>query len=133
MRKLIAIALLAFSINVQAQTTSTPAIDTLADAATVNLVSPANYFPGDGIFSVGVVATKIDGTTAGYAILQASIDGTNYKPLTGTSADSFALANTAGAQVKNWFLNGVKPNKIRISIVGSGTQNTQVKGYFIKK
>jgi len=134
MKKLIFGALMLFSVTSFAQSTSVPAIDTLADAETITLAQPnASYFKAiDGIISVGVVATKISGTTAGSVILEASIDGTNYKGVYGTSADTLALTNTSGAQVKNWFLNGVKPAKMRIRFVGSGTQSTQIKAYFIK-
>lgn len=129
---LIALVLIGFATK--AQTTSTPAIDTLTNAATENLLSPTNYFgQQDGTFAVGFVATKISGTTAGNAILQTTIDGTNWTNLYGTSADTFALTNTAGAQVKHWYVTGVKPNRVRVSVVGSGTQSTQIKAFFIKK
>lgn len=134
MKKLLVIAISLFSYSAMAQSTSSPAIDTLTDAETPVLAQPnASYFKAsDGTWSVGVVATKISGTTAGYAILQASIDGTNYAPITGTSADSVALANVAGAQIKNWFMTGKKPAKVRVQFVGSGTQSTQIKAFFIK-
>lgn len=134
MKKLILGAFMLFSISTYAQSTSVPAIDTITDAETVTIAQPnASYFKAsDGIFSVGVVITKISGTTAGSAVIEASIDGTNYKGLYGTAADTFAVANTSGAQVKNWFISGVKPAKIRVRFIGSGTQSTQIKGFFIK-
>lgn len=128
------IAVLLMGYAASAQSTSSPAIDTLTDAATEYLLQPkTKYFNGklDGCFSVGFVGTKISGTTAGYAIIQTSIDGTNYTNLYNSSADSFALTNTSGAQAKNWYINGVKPVKVRIKVVGSGTQSTQIKGYFV--
>lgn len=129
---LIAVLLMGYAAS--AQSTSTPAIDTVADAATVVLGQPSTtYFSGtNGTFAVGFVATKIDGTTAGSAIIQTSIDGTNWSNLYGTSADSFTVANTASAQHHVWYVSGVKAKNVRIQFVGSGTQNTQIKGYFIK-
>lgn len=134
MKKLIFGAFMLFSISTYAQSTSVPAIDTITDAETVTIAQPnASYFKAsDGIFSVGVVITKISGTTAGRAVIEASIDNTNYKGLYGTAADTFTVANTSGAQVKNWFISGVKPAKIRVRFIGSGTQSTQIKGFFIK-
>lgn len=134
MKKLIFGAFMLLSISTFAQSTSVPAIDTITDAETVTLAQPnASYFKAsDGVFSVGVVITKISGTTAGSAVIEASIDGTNYKGLYGTAADTFTVANTAGAQVHNWFVSGVKPSKIRVRFIGSGTQSTQIKGYLIK-
>lgn len=134
MKKLLIIASMLISCSAMAQSTSVPAIDTMDNAETITLAQPsATYFSGnDGIFSVGIIATKISGTTAANIVIDASVDGTNYKPLYGTSSDTFALANTSGAQVKNWFVNGVKPNKVRIRFIGAGTQSTQVKAFFIK-
>lgn len=134
MKKVLFAAIMLCSAGAFAQSTSSPAIDTLTDAETPVLAQPnASYFKAsDGTWSVGVVATKISGTTAGYAILQGSIDGTNYSPLTGTSADSVALADVAGPQIKNWFITGTKPAKVRVQFVGSGTQSTQIKAFFIK-
>lgn len=134
------IALLAFSFigfAANAQSASTPAIDTATDAETINLVAPANYFKGaDGTFAASIVATKISGTTGGTVYLQVSVDGTNYTNVMskyGNYADTFVLANTAGAQVKNWFLPDTKVANARLRVVTSGTQSTQIKGYFIKK
>lgn len=134
MKKLIFGALMLLSVSTFAQSASSPAIDTVTDAETVTMSQPnAAYFKAsDGTFSVAIVVTKIGGTTAGSAVIEASIDGTNFKPLYGTSADTFTVANTSGAQVKNWFVTGVKPAKVRVRFIGAGTQSTQLKAYFIK-
>ena len=133
MKKILSILVLSVAcLSAKAQSTSSPAIDTVTNAATENLQSPSKYFAGsDGVWTAGVVATRISGTAAGYAILQATVDGTNWAPLRGTSADSVVITNTA-SQFKNWYISGYKPKDVRIQVVGSGTQSLQVKGYFIK-
>jgi hypothetical protein len=108
------------------------------------MVSPNGYFGGqDGAFTAAITATKISGTVNGYAILQHTVDGTNYTNLEcpctygGTSTatqDSIALSNTAGAYPIIWNCNGVKPSKVRVRVIApSSTQAVQVKGYYIKK
>lgn len=117
------------SCGLHAQTT---AKDTVTNAGTVNISTPANYFNvSEGTWSAGIVVTKLTGTTAGTAILQASIDGTNFTNLYGDSRDSFTLANTA-TQVKHWFVAGVKPKTVRVRVVGTGTQSTAVQVFYIK-
>lgn len=130
MKQLIIAALCLISISATAQTIT--GTDTLTNAGTLNLQSPANYFnTSEGVWTASITVTKISGTTAGYAILQASVDGTNFANVYNDSRDSFALTNTA-TQIKNWFVNGVKPKYARVRVVGSGTQSTQVKTYYIK-
>jgi len=125
-----------FAFVSQAQTVTTPAIDTATNSETIYLSAPANYYKGnDGVWSAGVVATKISGTTAATAYLEVSADGTNYVQLNsryGNYADSLAIGNVAGAQAKVWLLHGSKVVKARIKIVSTGTHTTQVKGYLIK-
>lgn len=147
MKKLIAIIGIALcGLTAQAQSSSTPAIDTLStssSADTVSLVSPANYFSGgDGTFSVALTAIKQSGTPNANVILQQSVDGTNYVNLecpcrygtTNTTQDTVALANVATAQHFIWNCTGIKPKKVRLWIQAPySTQAVQVKGYFIKR
>lgn len=129
------IALCAVCFTTKAQTTT--GVDTMTNAQTLNITVPTNYFAGgDGVWTASLVATKITGTTAGTARLQASVDGTNYQDVLATGqtyADTFNLSNTAGAQVKNWYRQGMKIKSLRIQIATTGTQSTKVQGYFIKK
>ncbi|HEY8969722.1 MAG TPA: hypothetical protein VIM64_11535 [Puia sp.] len=118
----------------QAQTLSTPAVDTLSGTDTISLVTPLNYFSGtDGIFSASVAATKISGTTSAVCVLRATVDGITYLPVTGTSSDTFTLTNVATRQVRNWYIGNTKVKAAQIYILSTGSQSTQVKGYFIKK
>jgi hypothetical protein len=136
MKNLILPALMLFSVTSFAQTVSTPAIDTATNSETIYLAAPANYFKSvDGVWTAGIVATKISGTTAATAYLEVSADGTNYVQLNsryGNYADSLAIGNVSGAQTKVWLLHGSKVAKARIKIVSTGTHTTQVKGVYIK-
>lgn len=136
MKKLIFGALMLMSISTFAQSVSTPATDTATNAETIYLTAPTNYYKGsDGVWTAGIVATKLTGTTAATAYLEVSADGTNYVQLNsryGNYADSLAIGNVAGAQSKVWLLSGSKVSKARIKIVSTGTHTTQVKGYYIK-
>ena len=72
-----------------------------------------------------VVATKISGTVAGTAILQASLDGTNYHSV---GVDTLTLTNVA----TNAHLWSAAPNKYkywRVKVTGSGTMSASVNGY----
>lgn len=139
------IAVLLMGYAASAQSTSTPAIDTLSTSSsvdTVHMVSPANYFKGiDGIWTASITATRISGTVNANAILQQTVDGTNWTNLecpctygaTTTTQDSVALSNVATAQPIIWNCSGVKPVKVRIRVIApSSTQAVQVKGYYIK-
>jgi hypothetical protein len=136
MKNLIIPALMLFSVTSFAQTVSTPSIDTATNSETIYLAAPANYFKSvDGVWTAGIVATKISGTTAATAYLEVSADGTNYVQLNsryGNYADSLAIGNVSGAQTKVWLLHGSKVAKARIKIVSTGTHTTQVKGVYIK-
>lgn len=131
-----------FGYSASAQSLSSPSIDTLTDAGSVTLATPVtNWLTGnDGKFTASATLTRISGTAAGYVILQGSADGTNYVNIecpvsfggNTTTQDSAAITNTASAQPFIWTCDK-KLNKVRIVVAGSGTQSTQVKGYFIKK
>lgn len=112
------------------------ATDTLSASSstdTVDMYTPLKYLNGNnGVFAVHFTATKISGTVSGNAILQASTNGTDWNNV-GTSADTFALQNVATLQSKQWFVQGVKTNRIRVRILApSSTQAVQVKTRFIK-
>lgn len=134
MKKVFLLAALAFGMNASAQT-AIPT-DTAVNAETNNYTVPTNYLNGgDGVYTASIVATKITGTAAAVAYLQGSVDGTNFKNITspyGNYADSFIVTDVAGAQVKNWYLKGNKMKSMRVQVVTTGTQTTQLKAYFIK-
>lgn len=129
---LIAVLLMGYAAT--AQSSSSPALDTVADAGTVVLSQPStSYFSGtDGTFTVGFSFKKITGTPAGYAVIQTKVSGNVWVPLTKSSADSFLITNVDSNQ-HVWFVTGKKTNSIRVNVVGSGTQSTSVKADFIKK
>lgn len=126
------IAFICMGYAANAQSNGSPALDTLDNAGTVNILQPnTTYFNNNmsGTWAVVVKATKISGTTAGYAILQTSVDGTNYFAAVG---DSLALSNTSGLQGKQFYKQGVRCAKARVQFVGSGSQSTQVSASFTK-
>lgn len=134
------LVLLACSVAGYSQTTtagwstSATALDTLSDAATVTVYQPyATYFGGmNGTFSVAIKTSKISGNTAGNAVIYTSPDGYNWSPLYGTSADTFALSDV-DSQVHSWFVDGVRATNVKVDVIGSGTQETEIRGYFKKK
>lgn len=130
------IAILLFGYSASAQTIITDYTGASSATATLTtLVTPANYFSGTtGVWTAGVRATRRSGTIpTTYAILQGSVDGTNWVNYYGTSADTFTLSNTASAQTKIWPINGGRLLKARIYITAAtGSDTVDYKAYFIK-
>jgi hypothetical protein len=145
MKKIIVFAAMLFiagSASAQTQTT-TDTLTTSSSADTVHATSPDKYFVAvDGTFAAAITATRISGTVNANAILQHTVDGTNWTNLecpctygaTTTTQDTVALSNVATAQHVIWNCSGVKTNKVRVRVIApSSTQAVQVKGYYIKK
>lgn len=105
--------------------------DTIEATASVGLVMPVVGVYDDAIFQV--IITEVSGTTDGTAILQWSVDGTNYKTIAGTDTLDIADVTT---QSFIWHLNGIPVApyyKILCTGVG-GTMNAIAvgKAYFRK-
>lgn len=96
--------------------------DTLTDAGTDVVVIQPNYYYDNVSFQA--VATKISGTVAGYAYLQASDDGTNYH----TISDSLTLTNVT-TNTKIFVVSGNQHLYYRIKFEGSGTMAAKIYGY----
>lgn len=74
--------------------------------------------------SVQAVVTKISGTVAGNVLLQASLDGVNYKDIsTDTLSNSDQTTNT-----KIWIVEGSPYAYYRLLLTGSGTMAATIKG-----
>lgn len=127
---LIAIAFCSF--NSFSQTAA--GTDTLNGGETLYFQTPLNYFSGNnGVWTASITATKVSGTSEGWATLEVSADGINYVPLTSTAADSFQITNVTDPQVKIWFVDNNRVNKARVKVVSpAGTQATLIKGYYLK-
>lgn len=121
---LVAVMALTVSTQLQAQTALTPVTDTLTDAGTRNLTIKISGAYNDVLtFQLNVV--KINGTTAGSAYVQGSLDGVNYFTLPGT--DTLTLTN--GNNFKGWVAGKSNYLFYRVHVVGSGTQSTQLKAW----
>ena len=69
--------------------------------------------------------TKIDGTIAGYAVIQASCDGTNYNDL---NTDSLKPTDVT-TNTKIWVITYNPHYYYRIKYVGAGTMSAKIYGY----
>lgn len=120
--------LFAASQTVEAQVvTMTNSTDTVTNTGTVNL--DATIKSPQTVVSFQVVATKISGTVAGTAILQASIDGTNYVSI---GDDTLTLTNVT----TNTHLWKIEPSPYlyyRVKVTGSGTMSASVSGYALPR
>lgn len=110
--------------------------DTLTNAGTVNFTSPANALVGMGNeYTIQFTNATISGTTTFKAILQGTIDGTNYTNLHGKAGTNGIMCDTlqvtANAPASfifnahpNAYSNAGKVKRVRIKVVGAGTQST---------
>lgn len=101
--------------------------DTLTDAGTATLFVKST-FSGKNLLSVQVVSDNISGTTAGTAIIQESVNGTDY--LTIPDADTLTLSD--GASII-WHVTDTPSRKYKVLFTGSGTQSSVVTGDYIYK
>lgn len=116
------------SYNAQAQARLTPLIDTMTNAETVT-VSTALLNGNFESIGFQAVVTKISGTVAGYVVLQATIDGTNWATI---SSDTLTLANQT-TNSKIWIVSTAPYNRYRLSCTTTGTQASSIKGYYIAR
>ncbi len=120
-------ALLFAAPPAQSQSILTPSIDTLSNGTTGYLA--ATVATAVDLLTFQLVLTKIDGTVAGTAIPQASIDGTNYVDI---STDTFTLANQA-TNTKIWTFLKAPYKHYRIKVVTTGTQRSIQSGKIYSK
>lgn len=121
------IAVLAFTaVETKAQSAVlVSSTDTLNDAETAYISLPTLT---GGYYSIGIqaVVTKVSGTVGGTAIIQGSLDGTNYVTI---GSDTLTLAN----QATNTFIWSLTPSTYqyhRVKFVSSGTQVSIPKVYY---
>lgn len=127
MKKLISIFIMCLMFSVTfAQspvTTMTGSGDTLVNTTPDYVTIAPSIFYDQVSFQAKV--TKISGTVAGYAVIQGSNDGTNYKDL---NTDSLSLANQT-TNTKIWVLAYNSHSYYRIKYVGVGTLSAKIYGY----
>lgn len=126
MKKLMAvllIAVLAFiAPNANAQSSVLiPSTDTLTNTDTVAIALPQAT---GGYYAVGIqaVVTKVSGTVAGTAIIQGSLDGTNWKTI---GSDTLTLSNVA-TNTHIWSITPSVYQYHRVYFISSGGSQVSV-------
>lgn len=109
-----------FALSMEAQTFNFTGTDTVVNTATVNIDLKVNNSYESGVYQI--VVTKLSGTVAGNAILQASVDGTNY-----VNIDTLATTNVA-TQTKIFTETLVKYPWYRVAYTGTGTMSAIING-----
>lgn len=145
---LIAFLLIGYAAGAQAITLygSHAATDTLANAGTEYLTTQTNALNTigkAGKYDISFVITNVSGTTAGTAILQSSLDGSNWSHhfknvgTDGIVCDSLSFSGatnhiwTVPASVATQTTNTGRRLYFRIKVVGTGTQSSIISGKLI--
>jgi hypothetical protein len=110
--------------NAQQPMTASKAANTNADTSYLTVKLTGFY----DVLSFQAVQTKTSGEVAGYAVLQASIDGSNYVDI---SADSLTLADVA-VNTKMWTLTNSPYTHYRIAMRTSNGVSAP-KGYYVAR
>ena len=122
--------ILGLTISAFAQTpvsTFTNSTSAIVNAGTVNATKTVSR--SYTTLTVQAVVTKVSGTVGGSAILQGSLDGTNYKSI---GADTLTLANvTTNSHI--WYLAPSKHYYYRVVYTGTGTMNATPVTYILGK
>lgn len=145
MKKILFIVMLALStaITTQAQISFVSSIDgtatdTLSDAGTLYFTSPVNALANQSSnYTIQFTNANVSGTSTFKAILQGTIDGTNYFNLHGVAGtngiqcDTLQVTSASPATFMynahlNDATNAGKVKRLRLKIVGTGTQKTKV-------
>lgn len=117
--------------------------DTIANAGTVYLTSGSLVANKSGNYSVALLTANISGTSTFKAILQGSLDGTNWSNYfgtagtTGVECDTLQVTSAAPAyfvwNTKKPYAASIAGRRlyIRIACVGTGTQSTRVSAKLI--
>lgn len=137
MKNLISVLLLAavFSLGVNAQSgvakdlksTFSLTTDTVTNTGTVYMDVTATFSSNNNLVVSGK-ADNVSGTTAGTAILEWSINGTDYA--THPTADTLTLSDGG---VYLWELTTTGAKKYRVNFTGTGTQVSIVQGQYVYK
>jgi ABC-type maltose transport system permease subunit len=121
MKNFIAVLLIAvfafIAPNVQAQSSVlVPSTDTLTNTDTAFISLPTAT---GGYYAVGIqaVVSKVSGTVAGTAIIQGSLDGTNYVDI---GTDTLTFSNVA-TNTKVWAITPSVYQYHRVRFISSGT------------
>lgn len=127
---ILAASALLFSGEIKAQAVQMTGSDTVVNAATVNLDLKTNNAYNNVSFQL--VTTKLTGTVAGTAKLQASNDGTNWLTINTAGADTATITNVAAF---SYFWNEAPNHYLyyRLNIVGSGTSTYIVRAYVMPR
>jgi hypothetical protein len=128
MKKIVALlcfSLFAFTGLTKAQTVMSPALDTITNTDTSYLALRING--AQPILTFQLDVTKLTGTTAGTATVQASLTGTSasYNDIKGS--DTLTLTNASRSY--QWVQPGSKFLYYRIRVLSTGTHTDQVKGF----
>lgn len=121
MKKLLSVLLIAALAFIAPQVNAQSSVlisstDTLNDVETVNIALPTAT---GGYYAVGIqaVVTKVSGTVAGTAIIQGSLDGTNWVNI---GSDTLTLSNVT-TNTKVWAITPSVYQYHRVQFVSSGT------------
>lgn len=145
MKKLFFLMMLTFTTAIASQAQITfissidaTATDTLVNAGTLTFTSPINALNNRGSdYTIQFTNINVSGTSTFRAILQGTIDGTNWANLHGVAGtngiECDTLQVTAGVPASFLFkahpnetTNAGKVKRLRIRFVGSGTQVTRI-------
>lgn len=118
----------AFVANAQTPvSTFTNSTSAIVNAGSVNATKTVSR--SYTTLTIQAVVTKVSGTVGGSAILQGSLDGTNYKSI---GADTLTLANqTTNNHI--WYLSPSKHYYYRVVYTGTGTMNATPVTYILGK
>jgi hypothetical protein len=101
--------------------------DTVTNTGTVYM-NVRSTFSSNNNLVISAKVTNVSGTTAGTAILEWSINGTDYA--THPTADTLTLTDGA---VHLWELTTTGAKKYRINFTGTGTHVSIVEGQYVYK
>ena len=145
MKKILFLMMLTLSTAIasQAQITFISSIDgtttdTLTNAGSLNFTSPVNALNNrGGNYTIQFTSLNLSGTSTFKAILQGTIDGTNWANVHGVAGtngiECDTLQVTGGVPASFFFraqgnetTNAGKVKRLRIRVVGAGTQSTLI-------
>lgn len=109
-------SILAFAFAGIAQVVLTNSADTVSNSTTVYATSAKQNTVFDKV-SIQAVYSKVSGTVSAYAVVEGSVDGTNYVAV---SSDTLTLANQT-TNTKIWVLDKTPYLYYRVKCVSSGT------------
>ena len=139
MRKLIIILSMMVIVTITYAQQGVPkaiTVDTVTNANTEYLYTET-FSRAWNTLSIQLLCTQLSGTSAGTAVLQASVDGTSWQTITDATGmvkgfvnDTLTVANGA---VGLWMVTNTGFYKYRIKITGSGTHSTLITSHYIFK